>query len=115
MTERIKSLIAQLGLSTRNFAINCGLRQNTLSNQLNGVRELSLATVMAIINSYPELSLDWLMKGQGQMFKKTDDSLSSEAVLRVIAELQKSIEAQRETIKILTERNAQFETQLKIK
>lgn len=53
MIERIKGIIATMGLSTRKFAINCGLRQNTLSNQLNGMRDLSLATIVAIANSYP--------------------------------------------------------------
>ena len=39
MIERIKEIIAYSGLSDRAFAIKCGLAQNTLNRQLNGVRE----------------------------------------------------------------------------
>ena len=54
MIERIKEIIAYSGLSDRAFAIKCGLAQNTLNRQLNGVRELSLATVMLY---YPLLKI----------------------------------------------------------
>lgn len=115
MVERIKSLISFLGLSTRAFAIKCGLRQNTLSNQLNGMRELSLSTVVAIINAYPEVSSEWLMRGSGQMIlQKEDNSVEMERVNKLvdtITTLQDTINAKSDQIATLTERIKQLENQ----
>lgn len=114
MTERIKSLISHLGLSTRAFALNCGLRQNTLSNQLNGMRELSLSTIMAILTAYPELSSDWLMRGEGEMFNAETPDINAERVLKLvdtIATLQDAINSKDETIAALKERIRQLENQ----
>lgn len=97
MVERIKSLISHLGLSTRGFALNCGIRQNTLSNQLNGVRELSLSTITAILSAYPNVSSEWIMRGEGEMFKV------------------EAINAKSETIALLNERIKELENQLKYK
>lgn len=39
MISRIKEVIAHYKLTDRAFAIKCGIKQNTLSRQLNGVSE----------------------------------------------------------------------------
>lgn len=115
MTERIKALIAQMGLSTRAFALNCGLRQNTLSNQLNGMRELSLSTVLAILAAYPELSSEWLMRGEGEMFKTITPDVNAERVMKMvdtITTLQDTINNKDTTIAALNERIKQLESQI---
>ena len=56
MISRIKEIITYSGLSDRAFALRCGLAQNTLNRQLNGVRELSLSTVNAILNTFVDIS-----------------------------------------------------------
>lgn len=118
MTDRIKSLISHLGLSTRAFAINCGLRQNTLSNQLNGMRELSLSTIMAILTAYPDVSAEWLMRGAGEMIKAELPDANADRVLKMvdtIATLQETINAKNDTIAMLSERVKQLESQLNTK
>ena len=118
MIERIKLIISQLGLSTRAFALNCGLRQNTLSNQLNGMRELSLSTVTAILTAYPEISSEWLIKGEGEMFKTTPPDINAERVMKMvdtIATLQDTINSKNDTIAALNERIKQLENQINSK
>lgn len=112
MVSRIKQLVSQLGSSTRAFAIKCGLRQNTLSNQLNGMRELSLQTVTAILNSFPEVSAEWLMRGDGEMFQDRQNSAELERIdklIDTITTLQDTINAKNETIALLSERIKQLE------
>lgn len=116
MTDRIKSLIAHLGLSTRAFALNCGLRQNTLSNQLNGNREISISTIMAILNAYPDVSSDWLVRGVGKMFieEETDANMGKLlSLVDTINTLQATINDKSDTIKDLTARIKELESQLK--
>ena len=67
MISRIKDIIAYYGLSTRAFALKCGIAQNTLNKQLNGVRELSLVTVNSILDTFEEISSEWLLRGKGEM------------------------------------------------
>lgn len=67
MIERIRTIIGYYKMTDRSFAIKCGLKQNTFSNQLNGVRELSLVTVNAILASFENVSSEWLLRGKGTM------------------------------------------------
>ncbi len=109
MTERIKLLVSQMGLSTRAFALNCGLKQNTLTNQLNGMRELSLSTITAILYTYPDVSSEWLLRGEGEMIK-IDQSIKE---LERINKLNNIIDSLQEVIDAKNERIAQLENQLK--
>lgn len=111
MIERIKGIIATMGLSTRKFAINCGLRQNTLSNQLNGMRDLSLATIVAIANSYPEISLEWLIRGTGEMMKSDLDEEASGA-LATTEEVEKIIKNKDDVIDLLLSKIRELENRL---
>ncbi len=118
MVERIKSLISHLGVSTRAFAISCGLRQNTLSNQLNGMRDLSLSTILAIIAAYPDVSTEWLLRGNGEMLRAELPDANADRVLKMvdtIATLQDTINAKTDTIATLNERIKQLESQLNTK
>lgn len=117
MVSRIKQLISQMGSSTRSFALKCGLRQNTVSNQLNGMRELSLQTITAILNACPQVSAEWLMRGEGEPYK-TEQSNTAElerinSLLDTIITLQDTINAKSETIAMLNERIKELEKPIK--
>lgn len=110
MISRIKEIITYSGLSDRAFALRCGLAQNTLNRQLNGVRELSLSTVNAILNTFTDISSEWLLRGKGQMLlsEVNNDAQNIERVTRLadtIANLQGTINEQMKTIQLLTEDN----------
>lgn len=116
MISRIKQLISQMGLSTRSFALKCGLRQNTVSNQLNGMRELSLQTVTAILNACPQVSAEWLMRGEGGPYK-TEQSNTAELdrinkLVDTIATLQDTINAKNDMIATLCNHVTQLENQI---
>lgn len=119
MVSRIKQLITRMGSSTRAFALRCGLRQNTLSNQLNGMRELSLQTVAAILEMNPQVSAEWLMRGTGEMFNSEQPNSAEldriNKLVNTIATLQDTIDAKSNTISNLKERIKQLETQLNSK
>ena len=105
MVNRISKLIESTGLNPTSFAAKIGVQQMTLWGQLNGKRKLSLDSVMAILNSYPELSAEWLMRGTGEMKKGND------AQEKRISNLIDVITMQQETIRNLTEKVKQLQNQ----
>lgn len=81
MVTRIRGVIAYSGLSIRAFAIKCGMSQPTLDKQLKGLRAISLDTVSNILNTYPEISAEWLMRGIGCMTQEVKDK--SAGIVRI--------------------------------
>ena len=117
MISRIKEIIAYYSLSNRSFAIKCGLKDNTFINQLNGVREVSLNTINAILLSFEDISAEWLLRGKGQMLlsEVNNDAQNIERVTRLadtIANLQGTINEQMKTIQLLTEDNKKVRGEL---
>lgn len=117
MTSRIKEIIAYSGLSDRAFAIKCGVAQNTLNRQLNGVRELSLVTVNAILNTFEDISTEWLLRGKGEMLisesiKKDESTERITRLVDTIATLQGTINEQMKTNQLLTEKLNKIEGEL---
>lgn len=110
MVSRLGSFIDYTGLSVRAFALKCGLKQNTLSNQLNGNRELSLVTIKSIATAFPELSLEWLFYGEGGMLRsESKETERINAMLDTITLLQETIRTKDETIKMLMKRISELE------
>ncbi|MBN2237873.1 MAG: helix-turn-helix transcriptional regulator [Bacteroidales bacterium] len=78
MIKRIKTLISVKNLSPSQFADKLGVQRSSISHILSGRNKPSLDFVLKIVEIYPKISLDWLLKGQGEMFGDlADKSLSS--------------------------------------
>ena len=114
MISRIKDIIKLSGLSDRAFALKCGINQQTLFNQLKGIRAISLDTVISICKTFPDVSTNWLLLGEGDMLKsQSRETERINKLVDTIATLQESINAKSETIAILNDRIKQIENQRK--
>lgn len=71
MVDRIKQLIEFKGLSTAAFAESININRSGLSHIFSGRNQPSLDLVMKILETYPEVSTEWLMFGKGKMFQET--------------------------------------------
>jgi len=68
--ERIKMLMSALNIkTTRQLAEECSIVESTIGRQLKGERPINLDTITSILNSYPDVSAEWLMRGEGPMLK----------------------------------------------
>ncbi|MDD3038878.1 MAG: XRE family transcriptional regulator [Bacteroides sp.] len=107
MISRIRAIISYYHMTDRAFAIKCGIKQNTFSNQLNGARELSLVTINAILISFEDISSEWLLRGKGEMLLsaiKPDVNIERmERLVDTIATLQGALNEQMKTNVLLTE------------
>ena len=99
MISRIKEVIAYYKLTDRAFAIKCGIKQNTLSRQLNGVSEISISTINAILDNYDDISAEWLFRRKGEMLisknqSKDENTERISMLVDTIATLQKALNEQ---------------------
>lgn len=78
MIDRIKTLIAAKAKSVREFAELIGVKQVTLNQQLVGDRKLSLDIISSILNSFENISAEWLLRGAGDMYKNVEASTNIE-------------------------------------
>ncbi len=118
IVDRLSDLISASKLSVRAFAAKHGVKQQTLSNQLNRVRELSLATISSILTSNEDISAEWLLRGKGQMIlgESYDNTKNAERMNRLIdtiTTLQDTINAKNDMITTLNERIKQLENKAK--
>ena len=65
---RIKQIISANELSVSAFAKSIGLAQVTVNNYILGKRKISFELIDAIAKNYPNISLEWLLRGEGEMY-----------------------------------------------
>lgn len=67
--QRIRKIIKTLKISDRKFAETTGLPQTTISSLFKRGNEPNTSIVLAIVKAYPNLNTEWLITGEGSMFK----------------------------------------------
>lgn len=117
--QRLKEVLTYSGLSVRGFANRCGISQPTLDKQIKGLRGISIDTMMSVLFAFPEISAEWLMRGNGDMLiSEKAESVDLERfnkLVNTIATLQDAIDSKNDSIASLTERIKQLESQLNSK
>ena len=111
MISRIKKLIELQEVSVRAFALNCGIQPPTLDRQLKGKMAISLDTTNKILATNVNISAEWLMRGEGPMYKSEILMLSDDRTAKLIGtigEMQTIIEEKQKIIDALMKENAQL-------
>ena len=60
--------------SVNKFAAALGIRQTTLNDQINRSAKISATTLLALTEIRPDISAEWLLRGEGGMFKHEPDT-----------------------------------------
>lgn len=85
--QKISEFVGSLGISKRDFYAKTGISRGTLENT-TGITEDTLAK---LFTTYPELSAEWVLRGEGEMLrgtkKKEEVQLSSTELLDRIERL----------------------------
>lgn len=74
--ERIRYLLEIFHLTVNAFSKEIKMRQNTVNNYMNEERGISFGFIKSILESYPEISAEWLLRGHGEMTETTYDMLN---------------------------------------
>ena len=72
MRERLMEFLAYLGISQKKFEENCGLSNGFADKVGDSIREVNLKK---ITEKYPELNMNWLKTGVGEMIVGAEDAL----------------------------------------
>lgn len=74
MNTRIQEILEENNLTTRAFAEAIGVTSSSVSKLTSGVNKPSERTIRLICDKF-NLNREWLETGEGDKFKKADDSL----------------------------------------
>lgn len=69
MNTRLKHFLDAENISQSQFADTINVGRASISHVLSGRNNPSYDFVKAIMTSYPELNIEWLMLGKGKMYK----------------------------------------------
>lgn len=79
MVDRINVLLKAKNITARQFAEEIGIQPSGISHILSGRNNPSLDFVMKVMKRWPEININWLMFGKGEMYVDRSDAGTSEA------------------------------------
>lgn len=105
IAKRLTDFRKSQHITIKELSTKLNMELATLSAQLSGKRGVAVSTINGIIELYPQLSLEWVMLGRGNMFvsEEKHEHLTTHAE---VAELKNLVAQKDEEIKCL---NAQVE------
>lgn len=78
--QRVKCVLEDKSISVNALSKQINVAQATLNPQLRGDRTLAANIVEKILEAFPDVSAEWLMRGVGAMYIKEDVEYSSSMV-----------------------------------
>lgn len=67
--ERLKAFRSHIVLEQKEFAKKIGAEQGSISHWENGRNKPDAMAVSRIAKAFPQLNIDWLMEGEGEMLQ----------------------------------------------
>lgn len=81
VAQRIKSILNDNQISIAAFAKMIGMLQVTCNRQIRGDQAVSLAMIEGFLHVFPNISAEWLLRGEGEMYKSNSGSAQVEATV----------------------------------
>ena len=116
MIGRIIKFIESTGLSEQKFAESMGVKQQTLNNYTRGINKFPLSFIERMVEIYPDLSAEWLLRGEGSMLKsETPDREETETLKKFLKQTDALLAIRDERIRNLEMENAALRAGVNIK
>lgn len=81
--SRIHQFVDSQGLSIREIERTIGVTNGVISGAIKNNREIGSEKIENILQAYPQLSAEWLLRGEGEMLKRETIS-ESELVMQLV-------------------------------
>lgn len=72
--QRIKQVLYSNNVSITALSKKLGIVQQTLNRQISGNGAMPLSTIDKFLSCYPDISAEWLLRGEGNMLKSFTSS-----------------------------------------
>ena len=101
--ERLLAFIAHLGIKNAEFERLCGLSNGFVQNTNDRIRRSSLNQIS---NAFPQLNVDWIISGMGEMLLPEEQNPSNiSSLVRIVSKLVEQGEVNAEANRINAEAN----------
>lgn len=78
--DKIDMILSYVGVKAPTFASSIGVNyQRILDIQIGKTKSISSNLASHIVDKYPEIDLNWLLTGEGSMFKSGGDGVATTA------------------------------------
>lgn len=77
LRKRIMEVFALEGTNPSKFSKEDKAMQKRLSRQLNGGATITFETISSILNTFQNISAEWLLRGEGEMYKTVSENKSN--------------------------------------
>ena len=81
VAQRIKSILNDNQISIAAFAKMIGMLQVTCNRQIRGDQAVSLAMIEGFLHVFPDISAEWLLRGEGETYRSNSGSVQFEAAI----------------------------------
>lgn len=81
ISQRVREFLSCNSISINSLAKQINVAQATLNPQLRGDRTLAANIVVKILEAFPDISAEWLLRGEGEMCKSNSGSEQAEATI----------------------------------
>lgn len=71
--ERLMQIMSTKKVTKQNLANEINMNQTTVGRQLKGEQALSAKLLEGILNTFPDISAEWLLRGEGEMYRTKDE------------------------------------------
>ena len=79
--QRISSILDHNKVTKQNLANEINMNQTTLGRQLKGEQALPAKLIEGFLHVFPDISAEWLLRGEGEMYKSNSGSVQFEAAI----------------------------------
>ncbi len=94
---RFKELISLLGKSNNSFALSIGKTSTTINNIVEGKSKPGYELLEAVFQMYPQISRDWLLMGEGEIYRiGNNENQSSNYLEEYLERLEKQFSEMKE-------------------
>lgn len=76
MVNRIQEILEKYNLTAARFADKLDVPRSTISHILSERNKPSLEFIQKVLDTFPEINVHWLLKGDGTIFKEQKDLFS---------------------------------------
>lgn len=81
--ERIQLYLRKLRMKPAELAKILGINSTSVYNYLDGTSKAPMSFIVLFLESFPDVSAEWLLRGEGEMMKPTRQSHYLEMAARV--------------------------------